>query len=320
MSYRKVTLGDVAAEAGVSKASASAVIAGKNGGTIRISPETRDKVISAAEKLGYVPNQTARNLRGDGGGLIAVFTYEKFFPAKATSEFYGFFSGIEQEAQRRELDLLIVNDRKKAAASRITMAGGAIMIGVDRDDSDIRSLIRQDFPLVFVGRREIAGEKTSWVTFDYEGIIRKVFDSIPSSTPGIVFIESGEDTVEPVKDKRRFVLEGTSAHNLPLRSFRYCEELPPEAETLMKEGWFVLISRIWMADRITSLCRSLDVEPFGFLLEDNWMNIPLVWNHWTNERETLGALSVSYLTGIMKGENPSVPPLVELKWEDGLKN
>ena len=80
-----------------------------------------------------------------------------------------------------------------------------------------------------------------------------------------------------------------------------------------------MISRIWMADSITSLCRSLDVEPFGFILEDNWMNIPLVWNHWTNERETLGALSVSYLTGIIKGENTAVPSLVELKWEDGLK-
>lgn len=316
MSYKKITLEDVAAGAGVSKASASAVLAGKDGGTIRISRQTRDKVIKVAQKLGYVPNQAARNLRNEGGGLIAVFTYEEFFPTRATAEFYGFFSGIEQEAAKRELDLLIVNSKKKASASRLTMASGAIMIGVDRDDRDIRSLIRQDFPLVFVGRREIEGEKTNWVTFDYEGIIRKVFDSIPPSTPGILFIESEDGVSEPIKDKRRFVYEQAGLHLFPVKSFPYGEELPEEAVKLIKDGWYMIISRIWMAESITSLYRRLNIKPFGFLMEDNWMNIPLVWDHWTNERETLGALSVEYLTSIIKEQKPQIPALVDLKWED----
>ncbi len=319
MSYKKVTLLDVAREAGVSKASASAVLASKNGGTIRISRETRDNVIRVAQKLGYVPNQAARNLRNEGGGLIAVFTYEEFFPTKASAEFYGFFSGIEQEAAKRELDLLIVNSKKKASASRLTMASGAIMIGVDRDDKDIRSLIRQDFPLVFVGRREIEGEKTNFVTFDYEAVIKKVFASIPPSTPGIVFIEGEDRGSEPTLDKRRFVLEQAALHSFVVKSFPYGENLATEAEKLIKDGWFLIISRIWMAESITELCNRLSVEPYGFLLEDNWMNIPLVWNHWTNERETLGALSVEYLTSLIDGRKIEIPTLVELKLEDGSK-
>ena len=320
MRNKKVTLEDVALEAGVSKASASAVLAAKNGGTIRISSETRDKVIKVAQDLGYVPNQAARNLRNEGGGLIAVFTYEEFFPTKATAEFYGFFSGIEQEAAKRELDLLIVNNRKKASASRLTMASGAIMIGVDRDDKDIRSLIKQDFPLVFVGRREIEGEKTNCVTFDYEAIIKEVIASISSSTPGIVFIEGEENASEPTQDKRRSVLDTASLLNFQVKSFPYREELSREAQKLIKDGWYLMISRIWMVESITSLCQRLGVKPYGFLLEDNWMNIPLVWDHWTNERETLGALSVEYLTSLIDGEKTPPSTLVELKREEGVKN
>lgn len=320
MSYKKITLEDVALEAGVSKATVSAVLAEKNGGTIRISRETREKVADVARMLGYVPNQAARNLRNEGGGLIAVFTYESLLPTKAVSEFYGFFSGIESEAARRELDLLIVNDKKKASASRITMASGAIMIGVDRDDRDIKSLIRRNFPLVFVGRREIIGEKTNWVTFDYEGMIKEVFDSISSSTPGIVFFESEEDPSEPSKDKRRFVLEQAALHNIPVRIFPYKEKIAEDARTLIKDGWYILISRIWMAESITELCRRLEKEPYGFLLEDNWMNIPLVFDHWTNERETLGAYSVSYLTSLIENRAPEKPSLIKLKWEDGLRD
>lgn len=60
---RRVTLQDVAQEAGVSPVTVSYVISGRPDGPSRISSATQQRVLAAAERLDYVPNQSARNLR-----------------------------------------------------------------------------------------------------------------------------------------------------------------------------------------------------------------------------------------------------------------
>ncbi|MGW4500868.1 LacI family DNA-binding transcriptional regulator [Micromonospora sp. NPDC004336] len=67
--HRPPTLTDVALAAGVSRATASRVIAG----TGYASPDARDRVKAAAGRLGYVPNLTARALvRGTGVRLVVA--------------------------------------------------------------------------------------------------------------------------------------------------------------------------------------------------------------------------------------------------------
>lgn len=70
------TLADVAREAGVSAVAASCALNGGNGST-RVSAETRERVLAAAELLRYRPNATARALtyqRTDAIGFIANIT------------------------------------------------------------------------------------------------------------------------------------------------------------------------------------------------------------------------------------------------------
>lgn len=57
------TARDVAKQAGVSLATVSYVLNGRRNGKDRISDATRQRIIEAGAKLGYVPNQTARSLR-----------------------------------------------------------------------------------------------------------------------------------------------------------------------------------------------------------------------------------------------------------------
>ncbi len=59
----KPTLSDVAQLAEVSTVTVSYVINGRKSGPDRISPNTRERVLNAAQKLNYVPNQVARNLQ-----------------------------------------------------------------------------------------------------------------------------------------------------------------------------------------------------------------------------------------------------------------
>ena len=67
------TLADVAREAGVSDVAASCALNGGKGST-RVSAETRERVLAAAERLRYRPNATARALtrqRSNAIGFIA---------------------------------------------------------------------------------------------------------------------------------------------------------------------------------------------------------------------------------------------------------
>ena len=71
MGSRRVTLGDVAKEAGVSSTTVSYVINGR-GPQMRIAPETEAKVRAAIHHLGFRPSHLARNLRTKETKTIGV--------------------------------------------------------------------------------------------------------------------------------------------------------------------------------------------------------------------------------------------------------
>ncbi|HKH05208.1 MAG TPA: LacI family DNA-binding transcriptional regulator, partial [Acidimicrobiales bacterium] len=72
MSVAHPTLEDVAAHAGVSRATASRVVNGVG----RVSPSTRQAVEAAVDALGYVPNQAARSLAGHRTDTVALVVCE----------------------------------------------------------------------------------------------------------------------------------------------------------------------------------------------------------------------------------------------------
>lgn len=69
-----VTSYDVASHAGVSQATVSMVLNGTSG-RIRVSDATRQRVLDAAQELGYVPNHAARSLSSRRSNTLTVITY-----------------------------------------------------------------------------------------------------------------------------------------------------------------------------------------------------------------------------------------------------
>jgi LacI family transcriptional regulator, repressor for deo operon, udp, cdd, tsx, nupC, and nupG len=67
---RGITSSDVARRAGVSRATVSYVLNDARS-TIRISPDTRERVLRAAAELGYTPNRAAQSLRSKRTGILA---------------------------------------------------------------------------------------------------------------------------------------------------------------------------------------------------------------------------------------------------------
>ena len=76
MSHRRPTLQDVAQAANVSMMTVSRALNGHD----RVSPETRERVVREAERLGYRPSSTARSLRANQSFLIGVFTPNLMMP------------------------------------------------------------------------------------------------------------------------------------------------------------------------------------------------------------------------------------------------
>src|SRR3954466_12764905 len=68
----RVTIAQVAEEAGVSAMTVSNVINGKPGA----SEETRRRVLQVAARLGYRPNTSARTLKSGRSGMIGVMTLD----------------------------------------------------------------------------------------------------------------------------------------------------------------------------------------------------------------------------------------------------
>src|ERR1700757_169072 len=86
MMMRRVTTHDIAREAGVSRTTVSHVLNNHPG--IALRPETRERVLTTARELGYVPNSAAQMLvtgRSNTVGLILsrpdLISVDAFVPA-----------------------------------------------------------------------------------------------------------------------------------------------------------------------------------------------------------------------------------------------
>ncbi|HMP38892.1 MAG TPA: LacI family DNA-binding transcriptional regulator [Roseiflexaceae bacterium] len=99
---------DVARLAGVSRATVSYVLNGQSGGKVRISDETRQRVLAAIEQLGYQPDAAARSLRTGRTQLLAVMVPD------LTNPFYPLLiRGAQQRAEEHGYEILVydTNDR-----------------------------------------------------------------------------------------------------------------------------------------------------------------------------------------------------------------
>jgi DNA-binding LacI/PurR family transcriptional regulator len=311
--YKRVTLQSVAKEANVSYASVSAVLNGKDGQSIRVGKETKAKILECASRLGYVPNMAARKLKNGRNSLIAVFTYEQIFPVDAQNEFYRFFLGIQETAEKNGYDLLILNNRPTVGnpSSRIALADGAVMIGVNRDDQDIVRLVQHNYPLVFVGRREVSGASTHWVTFAYKKVISEMVTHLfpCCSTGKLIYVEAKAVEREPRRDKRSYLIEVAQKQGLEVSVIEADEKnlVTDKEMATIAQAKVAIFDRLSLLHPFEALCKKhglvLGKDLATAVLEDDWQGTFSNWTRWTNQRFDLGALAVEYLSAMLDGKD-----------------
>jgi DNA-binding LacI/PurR family transcriptional regulator len=174
---RRPTQQDVAELAGVTRGTVSIVLNDRTDGSVKVSEETRQRILDAARALGYSLNPVAQMLAKAGRNqVIAVFSYESVFPYELENNHFPYLLGIEREASQQGFDVLCITNHANQenhgiytrGTNRLRLADGAIILGVQPDHEELRRLADEGFPFVYIGRREIEGLALDWVVTDYQ--------------------------------------------------------------------------------------------------------------------------------------------------------
>lgn len=166
---------DVAKLAGVSSATVSIILNNRLDSNVRISAETRARVLAAVEQLGYVVDPVAQSLAGGANTLLGLFAGTSIFAATPPAQRYSLLVGIEQAAAAHGYDLLFFTNMAGADhiqpiyqgnINRLRMASGAILLGAIQNSADLARLLTEAYPFVCVGRCEVGDGAPAYVAAD----------------------------------------------------------------------------------------------------------------------------------------------------------
>jgi LacI family transcriptional regulator len=158
-----VTLADIAREAGTSASTASRALNGRG----YVSEAARDRLVEVANRLGYVPNASARTLKQRRSRVVGVVVSD------LANQFYArLAAGIEQVLREADYQMMVLGDNSEAAeeveGARTFLAmraPGVIMTPVGSDATEL--LRARGIAVVEVDRR-LAGVPCDAVVIDNE--------------------------------------------------------------------------------------------------------------------------------------------------------
>jgi LacI family transcriptional regulator len=152
----RATITDVAAEAGVHPSTVSRVLTGN--GSTAIRAETQERVLAAADRLGYRPSELARSLR-----LQRTCALGMLVPDITNPFFSSIIKGAEDAARERDYNLILCNteddpEREESylRVLREREVDGLLIASSRMADDTIAALRDQQFPFVLLNR--VAGD------------------------------------------------------------------------------------------------------------------------------------------------------------------
>ena len=148
MGKKSVTIRDVARHAGVSVATASRALNGKD----VVNPQTRDRILSVMEELGFSPSPAARRL--SLGRTLTVGVVVSFLTRPQAAER---LRGVDAVLTDSEFDLVIYNvesvpkrDHYLGTLAQSQRTDGLIVMSLPPPDSAVPMLGRGPVPVVFI--------------------------------------------------------------------------------------------------------------------------------------------------------------------------
>ena len=172
---------ELARHLNVSIGTVSRALNGRSG----VSGETRQRVLEAAERLGYSPNQSGRSLRQGATGVIGfIVATNRERAAKGEALFMSVMEGLQPFLSERGLDLVVLLSfadqdpftyLRRVVERRV--ADGMIIAETQRVDPRIDYLMERKLPFVAFGR-SLSGGDHPWLDLDFEGVAEQSIDRL----------------------------------------------------------------------------------------------------------------------------------------------
>jgi DNA-binding LacI/PurR family transcriptional regulator len=175
MKPKRPTQTDVAQQAGVSRGTVSLVL-NQTTSRVPISQQTRERVIKAAQDLGYSPNPVAQMLARGRNYIIGFFTFDDAFPYTPADFYNPYLVGVEQEAGVQGYNILLFTrnqDRTRHeiyqdGMNSLLLADGVILTGNYPDSTVLGQLAKENYPFVLLGTCDIPANEIDSVESDHE--------------------------------------------------------------------------------------------------------------------------------------------------------
>lgn len=152
MTVRRPTISDLAREAGVSRSTASRALTGRG----YVATPVRERVVAAADRLGYVPDAVARSLRVRSTRAIGVLISDlrnPFYADVATA--------VERHLRSRGYHIIVANsdglDEEERAAATVFTASRVAGVIVAPVSPIARRLIDAGVTVVEIDRQMVPG-------------------------------------------------------------------------------------------------------------------------------------------------------------------
>ncbi len=211
---KKVTIFDVAAEAGVSYSTVSRVI----NDDPRIKQKTKEKVRQVIGQLGYVANYHARKLAGIRSTVIGVMVPDFGGGNSYLSEI---LQGIDAELQLTGYDMVLYTAHRQEVKEtsyigQVTggLANGVLLVLARFVDSYIESLTRRKFPFVLIDQQERNSNYPSIGAANWQGMYQATEYLIRLGHRRIGLIKGWND-MESARERLAGYRDALKAHHLP---------------------------------------------------------------------------------------------------------
>ena len=219
----KITIIDVAAEAGVSYGTVSRVI----NNNVNVKEETRERVLDAMQRLGFVANRQARSLAGGKSNSIGVLV-----PDLGTGYIGEIIRGIDAELGLSGLDLILYTTHRTASkeanyvANLATGMVDGLLLVLPRSPADyIGILTQRNFPFVLIDHQGTSQDCPSVGATNWQGGYNATEYLIKLGHQRIGFITGWMDL--------GCALDRLDGYRSALRTYHI-----PEAPELIYEGTF----------------------------------------------------------------------------------
>ncbi len=214
---RRVGLVDVARASGVSRSTVSRALSGAP----NVSSEAARAVRAAASKLGYIPDPSARALRGGSTGCVGMVV-----PEIGNPYFAELVEAIERALQLNDIELMICDSRGTVEheANRIDSllahkVDGIIAVAVDRLASrSALERVSRLIPVVQVDRR-VDGFSADFVGVDNTAGVHLVLHHLVEAGVRSVVFVSGDATTST--GRARLGAYNSLLADVPALKFRY---------------------------------------------------------------------------------------------------